>query len=333
MDWISLKLVLNFKQNFTPNVLSKEAKTLGKPETAAVPCLALLEDFARREQPRDGKLLRFVGIDGRDAYNCTVEAIGEECILATRIESRPDALDAETRFYRECMDGAYKEIPGAPVFAMEDPALEHIGGEVVVSGVHAQWEKNNDGEPKLLGYRMLFYRGERLEDMRLFMQGPPGEKDIELLELPDGRIAVFTRPHGKIAFTIVNTLEELTPQRLTEATIIPGQFAEGERGGANKLRLLDEKTIGVLGHISFKDSAFHYCVMAFRFDIKTRTASPLRIIATRENFPPSETKKPWLKDVVFPGGLLEKGGDEFVLYAGLSDAANGTTIVVAPFGE
>lgn len=308
-------------------------KTLEKPETAAVPCLALLEDFAQREQPRDGELLRFVGIDGKDAYNCTVEVIDGECILAVRTESRPNALDAETRFYRECADGAYKEIPGAPVFAMEDPALERIGGEVVVSGVRAQWEKNNDGEPKLLGYRMFFYRGRHLEDMRLFAQGPPGEKDIELLEIPDGRIAVFTRPHGKIAFTTIDTLEELTPQRLTEATVIPGQFAEGEWGGANKLRLLDEKTIGVIGHIAFKDKcAFHYYAMAFEFGIETRTASPLRIIATRENFPPSEAKKPGLKDVVFPGGLLEKG-DEFVLYAGLSDAANGTAVTVAPFGE
>jgi len=313
---------------------------LKNPEMVKVSCLALLEDFARREQPFNGKLLRFVGTGGKDAYNCAVEIIDGERILAARIESRANALDAKVRFYRERADGDYEEIPGAPVFTMEDPAIERIGGEIIVSGVSAQWKKNNNRKPKLLGYYTLFYRGERLEDLRLFAEGPYDMKDIRLLELPDGRIAVFPRPRGgkagrgKIAFTIIDTLEDLTPQCLTEATIISEQFAEGEWGGANELRLLDKKTIGVLGHIAFEDKnrAFHYYAMTFTFDLETRTASPLRIIATRENFPSSEAKDPWLSDVVFPGGLLEEDEDRFVLYAGLSDAANGTTIVVNPFG-
>ena len=313
---------------------------LKNSETANLSCLTLLEDFVRREQPSDGKLLRFVGTGGKDAYNCAAEVIDGERILAARVESRPNALNAEVRFYRECTGGAYEEIPGTPVFVMEDPVIEHIGEEIVVSGVCAQWKKNNNGRHKLLGYHTLFYRGEHLEDLRLFAEGPPGMKDIRFLELEDGRIAVFTRPQrgraglGKIAFTIIDTLEELTPQRLTEATIIPGQFAQGEWGGANKLFLLDKKTIGVLGHIAFKDKdrALHYYAMTFRFDLETRTASPLRIIATRENFPPSEAKSPRHGDVVFPGGLLEEGKDRFVLYAGLSDAVNGTTIIVDPFG-
>lgn len=310
-------------------------------ETANPSCLTLLKDFARREQPSGGKLLRFVGTGGKDAYNCAVEVIDGKRILAARIESRSNALDAEVRLYRECADDAYEEIPGTPVFAMEDPAIERIGRDIIVSGVRAQWKKNDNGRHKLLGYHMPFYRGERLEDLRLFAEGPPGMKDIRLLELPDGGgIAVFTRPQrrcaglGKIAFMIIDTLEDLVPQRLTKATIISGQFAQGEWGGANKLFLLDKKTIGVLGHIAFKDKdrALHYHAMTFRFDLETRTASPLRIIATRENFPPSEAKKPWLNDVVFPGGLLKESGDRFVLYAGLSDAVNGTTIVVDPFG-
>jgi hypothetical protein len=222
---------------------------------------------------------------------------------------------------------------------MEDPAFARIGEEIVVSGVRVQWKKNGDGEPKLLGYHMPFYRGKGLRDLRLFAEGPSRMKDIRLLRLPDGRIAVFTRPQkgkagrGKIAFTIIDTLEEISPQRLLEATIIPGQFAQGEWGGANELQLLDKKTIGVLGHIAFKDKSreLHYHAMTFKFNIETRTASSIRIIATRENFPPSEAKKPRLRDVVFPGGLLKKGRNGFVLYAGLSDAVCGTAIVVDPF--
>lgn len=318
----------------------ERARMLKNPETAAVSCLALLEDFARREQPQDGKLLRFIGTGGKDAYNCAVEVINGKLVLAARVESRLNALDAEVRFYGERADGDYEEIPNVPVFAMEDPAIEHIGEEIIVSGVSVQWKKNGNRKPKLLGFHMLFYRGEYLEDLRLFAEGPQGMKDVRLLELPDGRIAVFTRPQrgyaglGKIAFTIVDTLEELAPQRLTEAVIIPGQFARSEWGGVNKLRLLDKKTIGVLGHIAFKDKdrVFHYCAMTFRFDLETRIASPLRVIAKRENFPPFEAKTPRLKDVVFPGGFLEEGGNRFVLYAGLSDAVNGTTVVVDPFG-
>lgn len=289
----------------------------------------------------DGKILRFIGTGGKDAYNCAVEVINGKRVLAARIESRPNALGAEVRFFQERADSAYEAIPGAPVFAMEDPAIELIGKEILVSGVHARWEKNSAGEPELLGYNMLFYRGERLEDLRLFAEGPQGMKDIRLLELPDKRIFVCTRPQGgdagrgKIAFTIINTLEELAPQRLTEATIIHGQFAEGEWGGANKLQLLDKKTVGVLGHIAFEDknSALHYNAMTFMFDLETSTASPLRIIATRENFPPSEAKKPWLNYVVFPGGLFEESGNKFVLYAGLSDAAIGSAVIADPYGR
>lgn len=318
----------------------EEVQMLKNSETAAVSCLTLLEDFNQGEQPRDGKLLRFIGTGRKDAYNCAIEMIDGERVLASRIESRPNALDAETRFYRERPDGAWEKIPNAPVFAMEDPAIELIGKEIIVSGVRVQWKKNKNGKHKLLGFHTLFYRGERLEDLHLFAEGPRDMKDIRLLELPDGRIAVFTRPQkgeaglGKIAFTIIDSLEEISPQRLLEAMIIPGQFANGEWGGTNKLYLFDKKTIGVLGHIAFKDEkkAKHYYAMTFRFNFETRTASLLRIIAERKNFPASSAKKPWLRDVVFPGGLLKEDRDRFILYTGLSDAMNGTTIIVDPFG-
>lgn len=314
------------------------------PETTAVSSLALLEDFARRLQPRDGKLLRFAGIGEKDAYNCAVETVNGERIVAARIESRVNALDAETRFYLERADGNCEEIPGAPVFAMEDPAIALIGGEIIVSGVCAEWDKNSDKEPQFfgihfVGLHMLFYRGTCLDDLHLFAKGPRGMKDIRLRELPDGRIFVCTRPQGgdaglgKIGYVIIDTLEELSPQRLTEAAIIPGMFAEGEWGGVNKLCILDERTIGFLLHIGSKgeDLALHYAAATCMFNLETKTVSRLRIIATRKNFPPSEAKESRLSDVVFPGGLL-KEGEDWILYAGLSDAVNGTTIIADPFG-
>ncbi len=85
-------------------------------------------------------------------------------------------------------------------------------------------------------------------------------KDIRLIEISPGRIAVFTRPQGKIggrgkiAYIEISSFDELEPA-IPRAEIIQNQFSDSDWGGANELHLLKNGRIGVLGHIAH----FHPC--------------------------------------------------------------------------
>jgi len=59
----------------------------------------------------------------------------------------------------------------------------------------------------------------------------------------------------------------------------------------------------------------------------------MEIIATRNEFPPTEAKRPDLQDVVFSGGLVRHGDGTATLYAGLSDARAGCITLPDPFSE
>lgn len=156
-------------------------------------------------------------------------------------------------------------------------------------------------------------------------------KDIRLAQLPDRRIGVFTRPlgglyeRGKIGYVELDSLEELGPKHLLGAKIIEDQFASGEWGGANETHVLEKGTIGVLGHIAHEDAEGnkHYYAISFIYDPRDHHATPIKILATRRNFPDGSTKRPELKDVVFPGGLVREKDGTAILYAGLSDIEAG----------
>jgi hypothetical protein len=76
----------------------------------------------------------------------------------------------------------------------------------------------------------------------------------------------------------------------------------------------------------------HYYGMSFVFDPKANIASPIKIIATRENFPEGEAKKSGLEDVIFVGGIAQDASDkQWYLYAGLSDVESGRIPIEYPF--
>lgn len=71
--------------------------------------------------------------------------------------------------------------------------------------------------------------------------------------------------------------------------------------------------------------------MSFTFDSETQQASPITIIATRNNFPTGVAKIPELADVIFPGGLIRHDDGTATLYAGLSDTEAGSCSISDPF--
>src|SRR5205823_2223751 len=141
-----------------------------------------------------------------------------------RVEAR-DTEHAEIVFFRRYLDGVWRPRPGAPTFVgLQDPCVTVVNGELVLGGVRFPIE-HPDGRTI---WRMDFYRGRSVEQLAHFLTGPDGMKDIRLAALPDGRIALFSRPHcgpgyrGRIGFTVVESLENLNAEVITGAPILEG---------------------------------------------------------------------------------------------------------------
>ncbi|OGY56967.1 MAG: hypothetical protein A2Y84_00765, partial [Candidatus Colwellbacteria bacterium RBG_13_48_8] len=270
----------------------------GLPKTAR----ELFEEFEEREHLPMGELLTFEGVDGKDVYNITAPFVVDgRTYIAGRVESRDTELGSQVRFFEE-RNGVWIPAPDTPTFDLQDPFVTKIGRELIFGGVKIS---GIEKYPKELDYHTEFFRGEHLQALTKFAEGPPHTKDIRLIQLPSGGVAVFTRPQGaiggrgKIGFIKLPSLEALATADLLEAKPIKGQFCDDEWGGANELHLLEDNRIGVLGHIAYNDDrGKHYYPTAFTFDLETETALPLTIIVARKNFPPSLAKcSPELDDV------------------------------------
>lgn len=298
-------------------------------------CQEMLERFWPGMMASESALLRFEGIGGRDVYNITAPfTIDGEELLAGRVEDRDHELSDIVFFRRE--GTAWVPFHQAPQLkGLQDPCVTFIDGELVVGGVRYP-VRFRDGR---VGWRMEFYRGTSLASLKLMVQGPESMKDIRFCAMPDGKVAVFSRPQGrrggrgKIGFTVADSLDDITSELIESAPILEGQFAPGEWGGANEAHVLTDGTLGVLGHVARWDSqrARHYYPIAFKLNPKSLRATPAKIIARRSLFPAGPSKRPDLADVVFSGGLLRHADGTATLYAGLSDAAAGTVRMVDPF--
>ncbi|HEY5563707.1 MAG TPA: DUF1861 family protein [Clostridiaceae bacterium] len=300
-------------------------------------CTELLIEFDGKKQIMLAEKLNFLGIQGRDVYNITKPFQDEEdTIIAGRVEERTSEV-SEINFFKE-IDGNWVRMERVTKLPLQDPFVTKIGGELILGGVEIYPHPLLNG---YLGYRTIFYRGENVNSLEKFAVGPELMKDIRLLELSPGRILVFARHQGaiggrgKIAYTVINSLEELNSQVITDTELLPNQFVEEEWGGPNELHLLKNGLIGVLGHVSFYDEIMerHYFAMAFSFNLETKEVSSIKIIATRKNFMPGHFKRKDIRDVIFSGGInrLTDGMAEF--YAGVSDAEAHKILIEDPFLE
>jgi hypothetical protein len=74
--------------------------------------------------------------------------------------------------------------------------------------------------------------------------------------------------------------------------------------------------------------------MSFKYDTKKHRASPIKIIATRANFPEGSAKTPKHEDIIFLSGLVYHNNNTAKIYTGLSDAEAGKgTISLMPIME
>jgi hypothetical protein len=294
------------------------------------------------------KKLFFTGIGGRDVYNPTkpfrIPFHGKTVeVLAGRVEAR-DTESSEVHFFTE-QDGVWSPLAGAPVFLKtQDPFFTFIGGEIIFGGVKTFLLANGKSS-----YKTVFYKGRALEDLRPqanpFAQGPNGMKDIRLLELSTGKIALFTRPQGinagvdsgpgRIGFRLIHSLAELTPEIILSAPLLENQFTLKEWGGVNEAQQLSNGKIAVLAHIARFDTEGnrHYYSAVFTLDAATNKASPLKIILERGDLSlglKGDSKRPDLVDVVFSGGLIIKN-QSATLYVGAGDAEVYQVEIEKPF--
>ena len=278
--------------------------------------------------------LVFSGFPGHDVYNVTAPFEWKErSVIAGRVERRSEEL-SEIVLFSET-EGEWRPIEGAPTFSgLQDPCVTMMDGKVILGGVRFPVTIGEDRK----AWQMEFYREGLNGGFDKVLTGPPKMKDIRFLQLPDGRILVLTRPQGerggrgRIGFCVVDSLIQARWETIENALLFD-HCPEEQWVGANEAHLLTKNKIGVLGHLAEfrEDGSRRYRSMVFCIDLETGQSTETEIIAERSDFPPGESKRPDLQDVIFSGGLLRLGHGRARLFAGLSDAEAGSLDLPDPF--
>ena len=306
-------------------------------------CAQLLEEYRKENSSENSSeklefLLgeKFLSENGKikDVYNITAPFEWDgKTLLAGRVEAR-ESEHSEVVFFQRKEEG-WVPVLDAPMLKLQDPFVTIAEGILVVGGVEVFPDSEN---PDRLCWRTVFYKGKTLEELKQFAKGPDGMKDI-MLQLSDGRILTAVRPQGmiggrgKIGFMVMDSLQELTEERIEKARVLDGQFTDEEWGGCNEMHLLPDGKVGVLSHIACFDEKGnrHYYPSCFIYDVGTGEYTPMKIISERRDFAPGECKRADLEDVVFSGGLVRRSGGKAELYCGVGDAEAHVRIIDDPF--
>lgn len=246
---------------------------------------------------------------------------------------------------------------------VEDPFLTFIGGELILGGVVIDFStaiavdtpiaitdpSRFDYSRSTTTVTVMFWRGSSLAELGPF-RTIRGMREVRLVELSDGSVLVATRPQGgeaglgKIGLTRVPSLDHLTQQAVDGARLLDQLVAPDIKVGPNDMYLLpgrmpQDDQVGMLAHTAYREpnGDLHYFAAAFRIlnphklDAEGVHHTPLRVIATRRDWPAGgKVKRRTLEDVVFPSALTADG-DRLLLTAGVSDGEVGTLVVDDPF--
>ncbi len=297
-------------------------------------CSSLLEDYRVKEKIGNPRKILFEGIGNFDVYNPTVPFVyKDKTYIIGRVEKR-DSENSEAVFFEKIGNYTYKEDKTKERYTLQDPFVSYISNKWILGGTEIFV---NPKDNKNLWWKTAFYWGDDLDNLELLTYGPDGMKDIRLVELKDKRIGVFTRPQGelggrgKIGFTIIDSLEELSSTVINKAFLLD-HFFDDEWSGVNQAILLDDGKIGVIGHIAkFSDDGIrHYYSMAFTLDFNNKHCSKIKVIAERSDFLPSEAKRADLIDVLFSAGIINVN-NKMILYTGVNDIEVQAKQIANPF--
>ncbi|MGN0314832.1 MAG: DUF1861 family protein [Fusicatenibacter sp.] len=300
----------------------------------------------KAEKVYESTSICFHGVDGYDVYNCSIPFTWEgKEYLYGRVEKRNEWARSMVRLFEKDGKDSYTLVKDHMMYQLEDPYISIIHGEMILGGTHVR--KRAGKIDTVFGY---FYRGKDLNDLVYFTTGPEGMKDIRLVELSDGRIGVFSRPRNEeiektygsgsmIGFAVINTLEELTDDVVLNAKPIEGIFDKGEWGGCNQAYLLENGTIGIIGHQSYtqtqesgEDLAV-YMNVSMEFNPETFKVTNSKVIGTRSCYPDGPAKIPSLVDCTFTSGIITRKDGKADLYGGLGDVGEGRITIDYPFSS
>lgn len=269
------------------------------------------------------KKLNFKGIKNFSIYNPSRQFNYQDNeYLFGRVEKKEEKSNSWTLLFKKTGLFWEPEIKFKSL-KLEDPFIAFIDNKFILGGTEVQKKIFS----KKVKFRTVFYSGENPFSLKRFFEGPWGMKDIRLVQLDSKKIGVFTRPmsgkfkRGRIGFTIINSLNELTINLINEAQIIEIPLSETEWGGVNDAIKLNKDLIGVLAHFAFYKGKFKerfYYPVSFLFDVAEKKAFNFKILFTRADLPFGEAKDPFLYNVIFPGGII-KQKNEFKISCGVSD--------------
>lgn len=295
--------------------------------------------FEANKRIYESAKLVFRGVEGFDVYNPSIpfEWNGRRYIYG-RVEKRHEWARSWVRLFEESGPDEWTAVPNTMIYQLEDPYISVINKQLVLGGTHV---RNKQG--RLDTFYGYFYKGRDLHDLYYFTTGPDYMKDIRLVELRDGRIGVFSRPRGEgirkefgseslVGFTIIDSLDDLSPEVIENAPYIRGLFSKDEWGGCNQAYLLKSGKIGVIGHICYaQEDKSTYMNMAFVLDPQTNQFSDLKIIGTRPCYPDGPAKKPHLTDCAFTAGIEIRPDGKVNLYSGIGDTEAARIVIDYPF--
>lgn len=305
----------------------------------------LRHQFEKEKKIYDSALLTFRDVkgneysrseDGLDAYNCCVPFVMDgKTYCFARIEKHNAWAKSVVKLFVETQRDIFDEAPNAMIYHNEDPYVQFVDGELVMGGTRVT---KVSGEIDY--FDASFYRGVSVDDLDYYTQGPKNMKDIRIVQMPDG-IGVFTRPDGRIGFTKVKSLDDITAQAIKDAPLID-IIDENGYGGCNQCYYLSSGMIGVIAHQVYpkiRDDGRTervYLNTSFIFDPETKKTSDFKIIGTRDCYPKSDHMrvKPDgvpLDDTVFTSGFLMRDDGKVDLYSGVSDALQGRITIDYPF--
>lgn len=315
----------------------------------SVPAISAKEAYVRFRKTKDVKNSRVEkmnGIDGFDAYNPSVPFLWEgKEYIAARVEERDSEISEVRFFVRGEKEGEWNVAGDTERLPLQDPFVTFIDGKLVLGGVSVEFPTAPGGDTR---WHTDFYIGTPYK-LERFLSGPAQMKDIRIVQLPDGKIAVCSRPQGasmekygciaKVGFTVVNKLSELTADKIENAPYLEKLFENDEWGGVNQLVVLKNGKLGAIGHKAYRTydengkQLLHYYGMAFAIDPETNEITQNKLIVTRDCFPDSPKKRGDLGDVTFTAGVKRLAGGYAEVYTGLSDAAIGYAVIRDPFEE
>lgn len=290
-----------------------------------------------------GCVVTFEGVDGYDVYNTSVPFFyqGKEYIFG-RVEKRDEWACSAVCLFAKKAEDVWERVKDTMMYQLEDPFITELNGEFVLGGTRVDYSGG-----KLSGFCGVFYKGNDLFHLRYYTTGPKGMKDIRLVQLPDGKLGVFSRPRGEevrkvygseavIGFTVLNAIEELDADVVERAAVVEGLFGKDEWGGCNQCLLLENGKIGVIGHGCYYEfdgeiNQQVYTNIAFVFDPETCGISDVKVIGTRKSYPAGEGKKPNLADCAFTSGIVKRVDGRYDLYSGIGDTAEGRIVIDNPF--